>query len=82
MQQFLAQRGLSAPRDVSMLCLDPSPCFTWSRPSIAHIHWQPRPLVSRIVRWADKVARGMEDLRNTSIKAELVEGGTIGPVPK
>jgi len=80
--QFLAQRGLSAPRDVSLVCLDPNPCFTWSRPDIAHIHWHPRPLVARVVRWAYHMARGKEDRRNTPIKAEFVEGGTIGPVPK
>ena len=80
-QQFLAKRGMAAPRDVSMLCLDPNPCFNWCNPSIAHIRWHTRPLVSRIVRWADNVARGVDDRRNTSIKAEFVEGGTIGPAP-
>jgi DNA-binding LacI/PurR family transcriptional regulator len=77
--QFLAQCGLSAPRNVSLVCLDPNPCFTWSRPSIAHIRWHPRPLVARIVRWAYHVARGKDDRRNTPIKAEFVEGGTVGP---
>lgn len=80
--QFLAQRGLSAPRNVSLICLDPNPSFNWSRPDIAHIHWQPRPLVARVVRWAYNVARGRSDLRNTPIKAEFIEGGTIGPVPR
>lgn len=80
--QFLAQRGLSAPRNVSLVCMDPNPCFTWSRPGIAHVSWQPRPLVARIVRWADNVARGKDDRRNTPIKAEFIEGETIGPVPK
>lgn len=80
--QFLAQRGLSAPRDVSLVCLDPNPCFAWSRPGIAHAHWHPRPLVARVVRWASNVARGKDDRRNTLIKTAFVEGGTIGPVPK
>ena len=81
-QQFLAQRGLSAPRDVSLVCLDSNPCFAWSRPSIAHIHWHSHLVVSRVIRWAHNVARGKDDRQNTSIKAELVEAGTIGPVPK
>lgn len=80
-QQFLAERNLVAPRDLSMLSLDQNVCFNWCRPSIAHIRWRSRPLVSRIVRWADNVARGGEDRRNTPIKAEFVDGGTIGPVP-
>lgn len=79
--QFLAQRGLSAPRDVSLVCMDPNPCFSWGRPGIAHIGWHPRALVARVVRWADNVARGKDDRRNTSIKANFFEGGTIGPVP-
>jgi len=79
--QFLAQRGLSAPRNVSLVCMDPNPCFTWSRPGIAHIHWHPRTLVARVVRWVYNVARGKDDRRNTSIKAEFIEGGTIGPAP-
>lgn len=80
--QFLAQRGLSAPRDVSLVCLDPNPCFSWSRPGITHVSWQPRPLVARVVRWADNVARGKDDRRNTPIKADFIEGETIGSVPK
>ncbi len=80
-QQFLAWRGLVAPRDVSLLCLDPNPGFTWCRPSIAHISWQPQPLVSRIVRWTDNVSRGKIDHHITFIKTEFVEGGTIGPAP-
>jgi hypothetical protein len=34
-----------------------------------------------MVRWADNVANGKEDRRETLIRAEFVEGGTIGPVP-
>jgi DNA-binding LacI/PurR family transcriptional regulator len=80
-QQALAWRGLVAPRDISLLCLDPNPGFAWCQPSIAHIRWQPQPLVSRIVRWTDRVARGKTDHRMTFIKTEFVEGGTIGPAP-
>jgi DNA-binding LacI/PurR family transcriptional regulator len=80
-QQSLAWRGVVAPRDVSLLCLDPNPGFSWCRPSISHINWQPQPLVSRIVRWTDNVARGKIDRRMTFIKTEFVEGGTIGPAP-
>ena len=80
-EHFLAQRGLSAPKDVSLICSDPNLCFNWCRPAISHTSWEPRPLVARVVRWAENVARGRDDRRNTSIKAEFVEGGTIGPAP-
>jgi DNA-binding LacI/PurR family transcriptional regulator/biotin operon repressor len=81
-QQHLAIRGFLAPRDVSLICDDPDPAFSWCQPSISHIHWDARPLVRRILKWSDNVARGKDDRRQTSIKAEFVEGGTIGPAPK
>jgi DNA-binding LacI/PurR family transcriptional regulator len=78
----LARLGLLAPDDVSLLCLDPSPVFRWHRPSVAHIRWDSRPIINQIVRWADNVARGNEDRRQSFTKAGFVEGGTIGPAPR
>jgi hypothetical protein len=78
----LARLGLLAPRDVSLLCLDPSPAFRWHRPSVAHISWDSQPIINQIVRWADNVARGNDDRRQTFTKAGFVEGGTFGPVPR
>ena len=79
-QQFLARRGLQVPGDVSLICTDSDPSFAWCEPSIAHIRWDYLPVVRRIVRWAANVSRGKEDLRQTSTKAEFVDGGTVGPV--
>lgn len=79
-QQHLAQHGIIAPRDVSMICLDPDPAFDWCQPSVAHIHWEPIPNVRRMTRWAENVARGKKDIRQNPTKAEFVQGGTIGPV--
>jgi DNA-binding LacI/PurR family transcriptional regulator/DNA-binding transcriptional regulator YhcF (GntR family) len=81
-QQRLARLGILAPRDVSLVCLDPDPAFYWCKPSVAHIHWESKPLVRRMTRWADHVARGRDDRRQSFTKAEFVEGGTIGPVPE
>ena len=78
-QQFLARRGLRVPEDVSLVCTDPDPTFTWCEPSIAHIRWRSRPFVRRVIRWADKVSRGKEDLVKSYAKAEFVNGGTVGP---
>jgi DNA-binding transcriptional regulator YhcF (GntR family) len=77
----LARRGLLAPGNVSLLCLDPSPVFRWHRPSVAHISWDSRPIINQIARWTDNVARGRDDRRQTFTKAGFVEGGTFGPVP-
>ena len=67
------------PEDVSLICTDSDPNFAWCEPSIAHIRWDYLPVVRRIVRWAANVSIGKTDLRQTSTKAEFVEGGTIGP---
>ena len=78
-QQHLASMGLIAPRDVSLICDDPDNAFSWCDPPISHIRWDSRPLVSRILRWADRLARGIEDKRQRYTLAEWVEGGTVGP---
>lgn len=80
-QQFLAQRGITAPGKISLLSLDPSPGFKWCRPDISHIRWDHVPLLRRVIRWVKHVAEGKEDHRQTLFDAEWVEGGTIGPVP-
>jgi len=81
-QQHLAHCGILAPRDVSLVCCDPpEAALAWLRPSAAHIRWDHRPLVRRIVRWAENVSHGRKDLRQTETAADFVEGGTIGPVP-
>ena len=81
-QQYLAQRGILAPRDVSLICDDPDPVFNWCRPSVAHIHWDASQLSRRVVHWAGHVACGKDDRRKTFTKAKFIDGGTIGPVPK
>jgi DNA-binding LacI/PurR family transcriptional regulator/biotin operon repressor len=77
-QQYLARRGILAPEHVSLVCPDPDPAFDWCRPSIAHIRFDARPLVRRMVRWADNVSQGNEDRRKSLIPAEFIEGGTVG----
>ena len=49
---------------------------------VAHIGWDYRPTVRRVIRWVNNTALGKDDRRQSFTKAEFVEGGTIGPVPK
>ena len=77
----LARRGLRVPEDVSIICVDGDPTFDWCEPSIAHIDWDSRPWVRRIIRWANNVSRGKEDRRQTHSKAVYIDGGTVGRVP-
>lgn len=78
-QLHLARQGISAPGDISLICDDPDAAFSWCQPPVSHFHWDGRPVVSRIVRWADRVARGVEDKKHRYTLASFVEGGTIGP---
>ncbi len=78
---FLAGRGLRVPKDVSLVCTDHDPDAAWCEPSVAHIRWDYRPVVRRVVRWAANISHGKQDLRQTLTKAEFVDGGTIGPAP-
>ena len=78
---YLADRGISAPRDVSMVVTDHDASFAWSDPTPSHIHWDYRPVVRRVVRWARNVAQGKDDHLKSGKESKFVEGGTIGPVP-
>ena len=80
--QFCLARGLRVPEHLSLLCGDPDPAFAWCQPSIFHIHWDHRPIVRRIVRWVRNVSQGKPDLRKSWSTARLVDGETIGPVPR
>lgn len=79
-RQFLANRGLRVPEDVSLVCTDADPTFAWCKPSVTHIRWDSRPVVRRIVRWAANLSSGTPDVRQVLTAAEFVPGGTIGPV--
>lgn len=78
-QQFLAQRQIRVPQDISLVCTDEDPNFAWCLPAISHIRWDSRPVVRRVVRWAANVSNGKVDLRQTLGSAQFIAGGTIGP---
>lgn len=80
-QQYLAMRGILAPRDVSLICTDDDLIFEWCVPSASCVRWDSRPWVRRIVSWVGNVASGKNDRRQSYTKAEFVERGSIGPVP-
>jgi hypothetical protein len=67
------------PEDVSLVCTDADPCFAWCRAAVAHIRWDGRPVVKRIVNWVNAVSRGVKDRRQTVTPSEFVIGATVGP---
>jgi DNA-binding LacI/PurR family transcriptional regulator len=79
--QFLAQRRLRVPQDVSLVSTDDDPAFIWCEPSVAHIRWNAGPVVRRVVHWAAHVSAGQRDVRQSFTPARFVPGGTIGPAP-
>jgi DNA-binding LacI/PurR family transcriptional regulator len=81
-RHHLAERGIFAPNDISLICSDDHPAFKWCEPPVSCIRWSSRPLVRRIIRWVDNIASGKDDRRRSFSKVNFVEGGTIGPVPK
>ncbi len=78
----LADSGIVAPRDVSLFAGNPDPSFAWCKPVVSHIRWDYQKVVRRVVNWAENVARGKNDRRQTGEKSEFIEGGTIGSVPR
>ncbi|MEJ6572612.1 MAG: substrate-binding domain-containing protein [Akkermansiaceae bacterium] len=79
-QSFLVNWGIRVPQDLSLICVDNDPHFSQCQPSVSHIRWSSQPIVNRIVSWVRNISEGKEDTRQTMIKAEFVEGGTMGPV--
>lgn len=80
--QHLSRLKLSTPDDVSLACDDMSDEFAWCDPPITHIAWEARPVINRVVKWADNISRGKNLRRKHISKVRLVPGGTIGPAPK
>lgn len=79
-RDHLARKGIHAPEHVSLVCCDADSTFHWCRPTIAHIAWDSRPVINRVVRWARNISHRKDDRRKVFTKARLVLGGTIGPV--
>ncbi len=80
-RDYLSQRGIVAPRDISLICTDYHPLFSWCIPEISHILWNFDAILDSVSRWAHRTAAGKVDHRQTFVDAVFVEGGTIGAAP-
>jgi DNA-binding LacI/PurR family transcriptional regulator len=78
---FLGTRGLSVPRDLSLVVRSADPAFDWMRPQIAHFQCPTDKLIRRIVQWIDRCAKGKPDRDTKVVDAMLVEGETMAPPP-
>lgn len=80
-RNHLAQIGILAPRDVSLICLEADLAFSWCRPTIAHLRVNQDPLVRHAVRWANRIGNGKDERRKLLTKAKFITGGTVGKPP-
>lgn len=67
------------PEHVSLVCTDSHQDFRWCKPTVAHIQWDERLLVRRILRWVNNVALGKDNHCKTLTKTQFIDGGSIGP---
>lgn len=80
-QTHLSRKGINAPEQVSLYCNDYNECFDWCRPSIAHLKWDYRPTIRRVIKWISHISQGVEDTKKSFTKAVYVDGDTVGPAP-
>lgn len=80
--QFCLGQRLRVPEDISLICTDDHPVFAWCKPKVAHIAWDHRPVVRRVVQWVQNVSQGKPDTRQTFTTARFVNGGTVAAPPK
>lgn len=78
--QFCLARRIRVPEDLSLVCADADPAFTWCHRRVAHVAWNRAPVLRRVIQWADLLSRGESGQRQFSSAARFVPGETIGPV--
>jgi LacI family transcriptional regulator len=74
--RVIAERGLSIPDDLSLLCYEHSPWFEWHRPAISIVDNGARDLanlaVDRLLHRMDAKGNGNDGVREYRVGARLV----------
>ncbi len=78
--QFLLQRGIKVPEQVSLVSTDHD-LLGWCHLGIAHIKWDTTKISTHILRWIRAVEKGKGNRKTIYIPAEFIPGGSIGPAP-
>ena len=79
---YLVRRGIDVPGQVSLVSTDCDGSLGWCYPEFAHMRWDNRIIVRRVVRWVDAVRKGKPDRNLTNYPAEFIPGASTGPVRK
>lgn len=74
---YLAERGLTIPRDISLVSLLPDPAFSLQRPAMAQFKWPLMRMIDRAAAWVDMVANGADDRRAVVFHAKFWKADTI-----
>ena len=77
--EFLARRRIHVPEQVSLVSTDDDASLAWCHPPIAHMRWDPKSVIRRVVRWVDAVRKGKADKKIINYPAEFIPGSSIGP---
>ena len=76
--EHLLRKGIDAPKDVSLICVDRDPSFAWLHPEVSCIKSDLGKIAQHVVQWLRSVERGRPIKKKTYVKARLIDGGTIG----
>lgn len=76
-RQFLHEKGIRVPGDVSLVCHEHINAFTWSEKAVAYIHWDWGPVSRRLRNWMKNISRNKEDVRQTFVKPVFLPGRTL-----
>lgn len=79
-KNYLVLGPSSDLRRVELICTDSHPCFDWCLPPMPHFNWDSRPVIHRVLQWANGVAAGKEDQRQHLVLAKLVGADSLKPV--
>jgi DNA-binding LacI/PurR family transcriptional regulator len=79
---FLARHGIRVPGQVSLVSTDCDDTLGWCYPGFAHMRWDNRLIVRRVVRWVAAVRKGKPDRKTINFPAEFIPGGSIGAASK
>jgi DNA-binding LacI/PurR family transcriptional regulator len=77
--QFLLERGIRVPEDVSLICHEFIDSFIWCDQAISYIDWDWAPISRRLRNWMRNVSQGKEDTRQNLVKSSFTAGRTLGP---
>ncbi len=74
LQSYLLSEGKPNLHRVICISTDYHPSFKWWQPGVAYFHWDKIAAVKRAVRWAQNVANGKDDRKQTLIDARFIVG--------